>query len=154
MVADSHTHTKNLQKAIDIAGNVDYIVHLGDHASDMERVDTGEKSAQVLCVKGNCDMSNTPTHKVVIIEGYRILLTHGHLQRVKSSLMQLSLFAVEQEVDVVLYGHIHVPDISYASGGRLLLNPGSIGVPRRGMPTYCLFTIDAKEGLQYDMQTL
>ena len=151
VLADSHTHIDNLQNAIDAAGCVDYIFHLGDHASDMGRVEMHNASAKVLCVKGNGDLGDFPTHRAVIIEGHRIVLTHGHLQRVKQSLLQLSLFAAEQEADIVLYGHTHVPDISYASGGRLLLNPGSIGVPRRGDPTYCILKVDANQGVQYDM---
>lgn len=152
VVSDSHTHIDNLQRAVHAAGDVDYVFHLGDHASDMGRVN--EVSAEVLCVKGNTDLGDYPAYVAVTIEGHRIVLTHGHLQRVKSSLLQLSLFAAEQEADVVLYGHTHVVDISYASGGRLLLNPGSIGLPKRGNPSYLLLTIDADTGIQYQLQNL
>lgn len=151
MLSDSHKNISAILKAIAANEQVDYIVHLGDHASDIKDVPLAQK---VFYVKGNCDIGDIPTHNIIMVEGYRILLTHGHLQHVKSSLLQLNFLTAEQQADIVLYGHTHVPDISYGSNGRIMLNPGSIGAPRRGTSTYCVLNVDKDKGIHYEIKSL
>ena len=53
-----------------------------------------------------------------------ILLTHGHGYSVKSSLLPLRRRALELDVQLVLYGHTHLPALSEEEG-VLFCNPGS-----------------------------
>ena len=52
---------------------------------------------------------------------------------VKTGLLRAQYRALEQNADLLLFGHTHVPLVDAASR-PMMLNPGSIGDPRR--PTY------------------
>ena len=52
------------------------------------------------------------------------MMTHGHRQRVKSSLYELLLQARNYGAQAVLYGHTHIPDCWFEDG-LWILNPGT-----------------------------
>ena len=92
-----------------------YVIHSGDRA----RFDADG----ILMVKGNCDFRG---EKIIntIIEGKKVLITHGDLYGVKEGLMRLSLLALEKEVDYVFYGHTHCPAY-FEYRGIKFINPGA-----------------------------
>ena len=49
----------------------------------------------------------------------------------------MDLWAQEEEADICLYGHLHVPD-AWKEGRTLFVNPGSISQPR-GPIRECLY---------------
>ena len=51
--------------------------------------------------------------------------------------------AAEENCDIVLYGHTHVPRIDYIAG-RYYLNPGSLRQPAEGHPGYIELNVDGK----------
>ena len=51
--------------------------------------------------------------------------------------------AAEENCDIVLYGHTHVPRIDYIAG-RYYLNPGSLRQPAEGHPGYIELNLDGK----------
>ena len=59
-------------------------------------------------------------------EGVRIFGTHGHRYGVKQGLLRFSLAAQEQQAQVALFGHTHIP-YCRQEGGLWLLNPGACG---------------------------
>ena len=59
-------------------------------------------------------------------EGVRIFGTHGHRYGVKQGLIRFSLAAQEQQAQVALFGHTHIP-YCRQEGGLWLLNPGACG---------------------------
>ena len=138
VLSDTHRHLEQMRWAIAQAGQVEYIFHLGDHITDAAQI-SKYTQAKVVCVKGNCDYSG-PAEQEVFLEGHKILLTHGHQHAVKYSLHRLSSFAQEKEADAVLFGHTHIPCTEYANG-RLLYNPGSVGEPRGGKPTFGILLV-------------
>ena len=77
-------------------------------------------------VKGNCDLIGEE-EKIIEIDGVKILLTHGHLYGVKSSYLRLIYRAKELGVNVVIFGHTHLPLIMQEEE-VLLLNPGSCSI--------------------------
>lgn len=109
----------------------DEIWHLGDFASDAEEI-SKQIDLPLKIVKGNCDMyASYPEAIKLVIESQTILLCHGHRHHVKTNLMHLFYFAVEEKVDVVCFGHTHVP-INEHEDEILFFNPGSASLPRAG----------------------
>ncbi len=152
VVADTHKNTLALKRAYRQAGKIDYLFHLGDSASDTAGL--GDiKPVQVLRVRGNCDFSSAKLQEEIYLCGQKILLLHGHTKRVKYSLTMLGLFADEQQAEAVLFGHTHIPCIAYSHAGRLLFNPGSLGEPRNGKPTFGLLLV-TKDGIFPKIVTL
>ncbi len=121
ILSDTHRNLAPLFKIENIMQEADYVIHLGDHDSDMRSF------KRVLCdklhtVTGNCDGGST--EEVLNVDGYKILLTHGHRYGVKSSLLQLLLRAKELGVNAVFYGHTHNADICEIDG-ITFINPGN-----------------------------
>ncbi|MBR4235059.1 MAG: metallophosphoesterase [Clostridia bacterium] len=124
VIADSHRRYEKLREALLHMEDCAYIVHLGDHDSDVARFDIPEN--RLYTVPGNCDpLSFSPVSRITELDGVRIFMTHGHAYGVKQGLTRLALRAREAGARVVLYGHTHVP--SALDDGRVLcLNPGAL----------------------------
>ena len=85
-------------------------------------------------------------------DSYTVMMTHGHLFGVKSGIDSAVRYASEHRADILLYGHTHVVQERYLPkgteiGGIILskplwiMNPGSLGSPRNGSPSYGLIQI-------------
>lgn len=60
----------------------------------------------VYMVRGNCDTySSLRTENVFRLHGHKIAMTHGHNQHVERGVDVLKYWALQNEADVVLYGH-------------------------------------------------
>jgi len=58
---------------------------------------------------------------------------------------RIAYYGQEKEADILLFGHTHVPFMDYY-GKMLLLNPGSISLPRAtSIPTFGIINFE-KEG--------
>lgn len=136
VISDSHGNETGILKALESAGQVDAVIHLGDFERDV-RCLSGK--AKVYSVRGNCDMGSVQREeRLVSFGGRRILMVHGHRQRVKQGLLGLGFYAQEKQADAVLFGHTHIATQQY-SAGVLLYNPGSLS----GMiQTYGILKID------------
>lgn len=134
VMSDSHGLTRRVE-TIANRHEVDLKIHCGD--SELAE-DATELAGQVV-VRGNCDWgANFPEEKVIDIDGRRILITHGHLYGVKSSLMQLRYRALEVEADIILFGHSHIVHCEQIES-QLFINPGSIRQPRNWPErSYCI----------------
>ncbi len=144
VVSDTHKIVGNLIDLMTRINDVDHIVHLGDVAEDAEIAQTLCGDIPVDYVRGNCDpfSQKAPKTAVVEIQGKRFLLTHGDVYDVKISLVRLKQAAKEQEVDVALFGHTHIPHCEWEED-ILFLNPGSMTIPKKSKhPTYALIQID------------
>ncbi len=146
VTSDTHGHIKALKKAIFKAGEFQYFFHLGDNTADVHYIekDLLDRKIKIYQVRGNCDYMGAESYCEVNLCGQRIALLHGHSQRVKSTLLEIGLLADKKEVDAVLFGHTHIPKIEYSPLGRLLFNPGSLGEPRLGKPTFGLLTVNSQ----------
>ena len=116
----------NLENAIRILteSEADCYLFCGDGIRDAESAaDLLDK--RLIAVLGNCDRDETgEAERLLELDGVRILLTHGHGYSVKSSLLTLRRRALELDVQLVLYGHTHLPALSEEEG-VLFCNPGS-----------------------------
>lgn len=122
IVSDTHGHTAPLEKLKGIMLESDYVIHLGDHASDMRPFER-ESYKKLYSVKGNCDGGGQD--ELLIVDGYKILLTHGDRYGVKSTLYKLLLKAKELGVSAVFYGHTHIAKIEEIDG-ITFINPGNM----------------------------
>lgn len=132
VVSDTHgkiDHVINFIKMY--PESFDVIWHLGDHCKDGVKIGLAT-GLDVHSVKGNCDGYAIASENIYLdVEGYRILLTHGHLYGVKYSMLRLHLKAMEEKCDMVCFGHTHVA-ADESDGGIKLFNPGSASLPRAG----------------------
>ncbi|MDN5351097.1 MAG: uncharacterized protein PWQ12_13 [Clostridiales bacterium] len=134
IVSDTHGQIRSVTDWMEAqAETFDEIWHLGDYDRDAE----GFKALchlPVYSVKGNCDLGSSGREHIILERmGKRIVLTHGHLERVKGGLTTLYVFARSQEADLICFGHTHQPVI-FHEDGIYLFNPGSPTLPRLGMP--------------------
>lgn len=107
---------------------IDFYIHCGDGGEELEdlrqMILQRDPKASLCVVKGNCDFfSDAPLFAVLTIGGLRVFVTHGHMQRVKSGLMNLGYAAEERGCDIALYGHTH--QAAMENGRALMVNPGA-----------------------------
>ncbi len=74
-------------------------------------------------VEGNMDHIPMPEREKVKVEDLIIGVIHGHQVYPRGNRKQLKDIAIEMNVDVLISGHTHSPDIYHDE--VLLLNPGS-----------------------------
>jgi len=143
--SDSHGKPAAMQKALDRQIAPPHAVFfLGDGVRDLESVGFGRSALHA--VRGNCDWLlgnyHFQTEQILNYASCRFLITHGHEYGVKSGYGALIARAVELDVDVVLFGHTHLPHSEMLSADLLsdankrqrplyLFNPGSIGMEGR-----------------------
>lgn len=139
--------------------NVTAILHAGDVSTPMVLKDLA-KIAPVYAVRGNRDIFrlwNLPGSTLLTYGGFRIWLTHGHgnVYRYLVNKVQFYTKGYQFEfyrdyllqhspaVDVIIYGHSHVPVTEWA-GDQLIFNPGSAccGSNWGHPPSVGLLTID------------
>lgn len=113
VVSDSHGYTRNLremlarQEALPPSQRPELLLVLGDGVADFARVELPE-GLSVLAVCGNCDgATELPTERTLCLGGYRIVMMHGHTRGVKSSLVSAIAYAMQEDADLLLYGHTH-----------------------------------------------
>jgi putative phosphoesterase len=128
VLADTHIPSRsNLLPEVLLRAfeGVDLILHAGDILTPDVLTSLGS-IARTVAVAGNNDPTDLAlklgTHKELLLSGYRIGLTHGHVGDGKSTLERaLSHF---QGADCVVFGHSHIPYREWHSG-TLAFNPGS-----------------------------
>ena len=101
---------------------------------------------KITCVRGNCDaevdqmvlpfpiMAKTET---LSVDGRTWFAAHGHRAGANPTDRDLPDLPAGS---VVLSGHTHVPTCDRNEGGLLLLNPGSVSIPKGGFPaSYAIY---------------
>lgn len=152
VVSDSHGNNRYLNKAIEEVGTFDLLLHLGDLEGSEHFINTFVQS-KIEMISGNNDyMTDYPSEKIIEVEGYRIWMTHGHRYQVYAGVSSLRDAAIKKGVDIVLFGHIHQPYLE--KDGLIILNPGSISLPRQSdrIPTYAIMEIDEKGEISIDIK--
>lgn len=144
IMGDTHGDTQVIRKILQMAPPVEMWLHTGDHAEDAYLL---EKLAMVPVIKalGNCDYDPKLANidEIFAYEGYKIWLTHGHRYMGHTRIGELAWWAKQLEVDIVVYGHTHIPMNEYY-GDKLLVNPGSPSRPRGGSkPSFAIMTLNA-----------
>lgn len=155
IMSDSHGDRASIEKTLSQAGNIDYLFHLGDICGDESYLQENVECPLYL-VSGNCDQNyELQQEQIVTIEGKKILLTHGDDYNVHNGYELLLCEAKNKEVDVVVYGHTHRPEI-ICDDGIWIINPGSVSRPRQAdeCPTYVLMSVGAKGETFFEVKKL
>lgn len=120
----SDTHGLLRPEAMEALRGSDLIVHAGD-VGDPEILDRLAGIAPVTAVRGNVDRGawalDLPETATIELDGVRLYVIHD--------IAALDVSAPGARIDVVIFGHSHVPSIDRRDG-RWYFNPGSAG-PRR-----------------------
>ncbi len=116
--SDVHNDLSSLEKLVSKEEGVFYCL------GDTELSDEVLRKYNIISVRGNCDSNNCPTELVVLVDNYKILLTHGHLYNVKFSLNNLYYHTISANCDVVFFGHTH--KITKIEEEIKMYNPGSL----------------------------
>ncbi|MDO5096562.1 MAG: phosphodiesterase [Peptostreptococcaceae bacterium] len=149
-LSDTHGNASSFEKAMQLMHDADIIIHCGDVLpkyygrleNDKEVQELAariKKMDNIYLVKGNGDEKeheewlghkfHSPALKLQFGD-YRIFASHGHYY----SRMALLLKAQEEDCNIVCYGHTHVKELD-SDDKILVLNPGSVALPRDGSPS-------------------
>lgn len=151
IVSDTHGRADRLEALLQ-RSRADILLFLGDGLRDLALV---PDEFTLRAVRGNCDfftLEDAPDERLEVFGELRILMMHGHRYHVKSGLGAALAAAADSEADVLLYGHTHRAEITHFAagdlvGGRVLkkalivMNPGSLGQPPDGKPTFGTLTV-------------
>lgn len=144
VISDSHGNTSLAEKVIKKHRDVDMVIHLGDYFRDANKLEDLFPQLHFEYVYGNSDflIGDVPIEKVLEIEGQRILITHGHRYSVKWGTERLQAKAVNENIQLILFGHTHISQVKHYPG-YIILNPGSISDPRgEDDESYAIVSID------------
>lgn len=124
----------------------DAVIHLGDHAEDAQELMRSYPEIDFYTVRGNNDFDwEVPLSRVITLAGVRLYLTHGHHERVHgSALGNLVSCAENAACQIACYGHTHRTRLE-TCGAVLVLNPGSLSLPRGGVKSYAVLEMEQGE---------
>lgn len=125
-MSDSHGDLKTIEQIAALPADAYF------HCGDSELTADHEALHKFQIVRGNCDVDqNFPEEVITTVNGLKVMMVHGHLHQVKSSLMRLFYEAKEYGANIALFGHSHLYGAEMKDG-VLFVNPGSTMLPRGG----------------------
>jgi putative phosphoesterase len=153
VVSDTHLHNgKQLPKAL-ITGlkGVDLILHAGDWINP-DVTTLFESIAPIDGVAGNNDgneiIQRFGLSKILELKKYRIGMVHGDGFRKTTERRAFETFS-NQNVDVIIFGHSHIP-LKRHQEGVLLFNPGS-PTDKRRQSQYSYGILELKETMTSEL---
>ncbi len=82
-----------------------------------------------------------PPFQFLEAAGKKIFISHGHIQGIDYDQSIIMRAAEENQCQIILHGHTHIPRSLYTEGIHLFC-PGSISLPRGGTEkSFCVLTI-------------
>ena len=147
VLSDTHGRRDGMEELLttEDARTADWLVHCGDIGRSDEEWLRRAFSGAVTIVEGNNDFfTDLPRQLVVEREGHRFLILHGQRQ-VHGGLVLFRYTALENNCDIVLFGHTHKPLIE-EDDGIWYINPGSLELPRQAdrRRTYVVLDVRGK----------
>lgn len=141
--SDSHGNSANMISAVRVE-SPDLLIHCGDGALDMRTVRRAFPNLQIKNVRGNCDHNDTsPMTEKFTVEGKKFFVVHGHEHSAERGGIshELTVAALENDADIVLNGHTHMPVIEEGFG-FMYMNPGTCKTCSN--PTYGIIRLDGQ----------
>jgi len=145
VISDTHRQHRMLEEVLSRVGPIDEMIHLGDAEGKEDYIE-----ALINCplhiVRGNNDgFVRIPSEEELYLGKYKVLICHGHQYGVSRGVEKISEVAKDRQVDIVMFGHTHVPLLK-VDDNLTLLNPGSISYPRQNnrKSSFALIEIDKK----------
>jgi putative phosphoesterase len=147
VLSDTHLRIgRSLPKFVwEQLSQLDLILHAGD-LTNMELLDELKAIAPTHAVKGNCDDWDVslPDQDVIECESFKIGLIHGYTGKGKSTPERAYNSFENIPVDIIVFGHSHVPFMEWRNG-ILLFNPGS-PTDKRREPQYSFGILEIRQG--------
>lgn len=157
VISDTHGRRDRIGSVLSLHQRADALLFLGDGVRDLPSNLQGE-GRLFAGVRGNCDGFSLGdsfgfSEELCLNLGtYTVLMTHGHRYSVKSGLDHAICHAAARGADLLLYGHTHVPEERYLPVGTVIgdtrlekplwiMNPGSLGAPLDGRPSFGVIEI-------------
>ncbi len=143
IMSDTHGDAEVIDRVRNYVPDAAAVVHCGDSELPYNHVYLEGTER----VRGNCDRTEVrfPDERLFEVADTKIFVTHGHLFKVKSTLLPLTYRAKEQEADVCCFGHSHVLGAEMIEG-ILFINPGSLLKPRgRKEKTFVVLHIEPEQ---------
>ena len=130
IVSDTHRLHKNLDIALEQAGKIDLLLHMGDVEGGEDYIEA-VAGCPVRIVAGNNDFfSQLNREEEVQLGNHRIFMTHGHYYYVSVGMERIKEEGLSRGADIVMFGHTHRPYLDI--GEKItVLNPGSLSYPRQ-----------------------
>ena len=155
VVSDTHLPVRSRDLPEPVWAEVDradVVIHAGDWVSEDLLDRLTERSRRLVGVYGNNDgpglRARLPEVARVELDGVRIAVVHETGARTGR---ERRCAAAYPDVDVLIFGHSHIPWDTVAPNGLRLLNPGS-PTDRRRMPTFTWLTATTSDGRLGDVQ--
>ncbi len=151
VLSDCHGSHRTVEKALDAHTDIKKVFYLGDGVSTVEEIQRFYPDREFNIVSGNCDWhSSYPVYGETVIEGVRVIYTHGHRYNVKHGTERLYEAAQNAGASLALYGHTHEARVEYRDG-IYLVNPGASNGAYNGS---CYAVIDiSKAGIMPSLMT-
>jgi putative phosphoesterase len=154
LLADTHVpkRARDLPAQVwEAVDETDVVVHAGDWV-DVRLLDELEaRSRRLVAVHGNNDhgalRTRLPEVARVEIEGLRLGVVH---ETGASQGRELRMSKLYPDLDVLVFGHSHIPWDTTTATGLRLLNPGS-PTDRRRQPHCTYMTTTAEAGALHDL---
>lgn len=131
VISDSHGNLGDLIEIYE-KSKADIIIFSGDCDLDLEYFIHIYKNINYIAVKGNCDFLPNNKEMELMIEGLKIIVTHGDLYGVKNNLMKLQELGIKEAADIVIYGHTHIEALDEIKGIQYF-NPGALKDGKYGL---------------------
>ena len=130
----SDTHGKLRPEVLQAFAEVDQILHGGD-VGQVELLDQLAALAPVTAVYGNVDGGNVrlrcPRVARLELDGFITVVTHGDQF---GSPTPAILHREFPDAEIIVYGHTHKPLLELVDKTVTVMNPGSAGAARFGIP--------------------
>jgi putative phosphoesterase len=149
IMSDTHDDMKQTRQAVDVFNEkgVSHVIHAGDHVSPFVFEVLDDLTCPYTGIFGNNDGDRVLLKEksrgnifvqphLLELEGRRIVVVHE--PTVAEAL------AVSGRFDVVVYGHLHEPDVRNV-GSCLVINPGKAARLHKGMSTVAVLDTAALE---------
>ena len=155
MLADTHwpRRCRDLPAQVwDEVDRADLVVHAGDWVEPGLLDLLEQRSSALLACWGNNDgdelRSRLPELARVTLEGVRVAVVH---ETGAATGRERRADAAHPDVDLLVFGHSHIPWDTTSPGGTRLLNPGS-PTDRRRQPTGTFLTLRLDDGGVHDVE--
>ena len=155
IVSDTHGRHRGLDRALQEAGDIDMLIHLGDVEGGEEYIDAAVDCEKHI-VRGNNDFfSDLPREEEFCIGTSKVFITHGHAYYVSLDPEYIREEGKARKADIVMFGHTHRPYFE-EKDGIIILNPGSLSFPRQEgrKGSYMIMELNEDKSLHFQQKYL
>lgn len=153
IVSDTHGRHDGLEKALEKAGKIDYLVHLGDTEGGEHYIEA-VAGCPVYIVAGNNDFFSDMLQEMEIYFGKKkAFITHGHYYYVTLGPERILEEGLSRDADIIMFGHTHRPYLETV-GDVTILNPGSLSYPRQEgrKGSFIIMEMDEEGNTSFEIQ--